>query len=36
MRILASFEPGEMLRFSVMRHQKRETVEGKVPTEPAR
>jgi S1-C subfamily serine protease len=36
MRILASFEPGETLRLSVMRHQKRETVEGKVPTEPAR
>lgn len=36
MRILASFEPGEMVRFSVMRHQKRETVEGKVPTELAR
>src|SRR6185369_9414341 len=36
MRILASFEPGETLRVSVMRHQKRETIEGKVPTEPAR
>jgi hypothetical protein len=36
MRILASFEPGETLRLSVMRHQKRETIEGKVPTEPAR
>jgi S1-C subfamily serine protease len=36
MRILASFEPGETLRLSVMRHQKRETVEGKVPTELAR
>ena len=36
MRILASFEPGEALRLSVMRHQKRETVEGKVPTEAAR
>ena len=33
MRILASFEPGETLRLSVMRHQKRETVEGKVPAE---
>ena len=36
MRILASFEPGEALRLSVMRHQKRETIEGKVPPEPAR
>ncbi len=36
MRILASFEPGETLRLSVMRHQKRETIEGKVPAEPAR
>jgi S1-C subfamily serine protease len=36
MRILASFEPGERLRLAVMRHQKRETVEVKVPTEPAR
>jgi S1-C subfamily serine protease len=36
MRILASFEPGETLRLSVMRHQKRETIEGKVPTESAR
>ena len=36
MRILASFEPGETLRLSVMRRQKRETVEGKVPAEPAR
>ena len=36
MRILASFEPGETLRVSVMRHQKREAIEGKVPTEPAR
>lgn len=35
MRILASFEPGETLRLSVMRHQKRETVEGKVPAAPA-
>jgi S1-C subfamily serine protease len=35
MRILASFEPGETLRISVMRHQKRETLEGKVPAEPA-
>ena len=34
--IEASFEPGETLRVSVMRHQKRETMEGKVPTEPAR
>lgn len=31
MRILASFEPGETLRLTVMRHQKRETLEGKVP-----
>jgi S1-C subfamily serine protease len=36
MRILASFEPGETLRLAVMRHQKRETIEGKVPAEPAR
>ena len=36
MRILASFEPGETLRLTVMRHQKRETIEGKVPTGPAR
>jgi S1-C subfamily serine protease len=32
MRILASFEPGETLRVMVMRHQKRETIDGKVPT----
>ena len=36
MRILASFEPGETMHVSVMRHQKREVIEGKVPTEPAR
>ncbi len=33
MRILGSFEPGETLRVTVMRHKKRETLEGKIPTE---
>jgi S1-C subfamily serine protease len=33
MRILGSFEPGETLRIGVMRHKKRETLEGKVPAE---
>jgi S1-C subfamily serine protease len=31
MRILMSFEPGETLRFSVMRRQRRETVEYTIP-----
>jgi hypothetical protein len=34
MRILSSFEHGEPLSIAVMRHQKREAVEGKVPTAP--
>ena len=33
MRILSSFEPGETLRIGVMRHKKRETLEGKIPSE---
>lgn len=33
MRILGSFEPGETLRIAVMRHKKRETLEGKIPAE---
>lgn len=36
MRILASFEPGETLHIVVLRHQKRETLEGKVPAEARR
>jgi hypothetical protein len=31
MRILMSFEPGETLRFSVMRRQRRESVEYTIP-----
>jgi C-terminal processing protease CtpA/Prc len=31
MRILMSFEPGETLRFSIMRRQRRETVEYTIP-----
>jgi S1-C subfamily serine protease len=33
MRILGSFEPGETLRIAVMRHKKRETLEGNSPAE---
>jgi S1-C subfamily serine protease len=33
-RILASFEPGELLRISIMREQRRETLEIRIPTDP--
>ena len=35
MRILASFEPGETLRLTIMRRQQRETLEVRLPSEPA-
>ena len=31
MRILRSFEPGETLRMTIMRHQRRETLEVQLP-----
>jgi S1-C subfamily serine protease len=36
MRILMSFEPGETLRFSIMRRQRRETVEYTIPESDSR
>jgi type II secretory pathway component PulC len=35
MRILASFQPGETLKIAVMRKQRRETLEFKLPDEAA-
>jgi hypothetical protein len=35
LRILASFQPGETLKMTIMRKQRRETLEFKLPEEAA-